>query len=172
MSHDEKNCCCSHQHQGIQESFQHDHGEIDELLTIFLGELHPLIEKGSMGNNSLIHKFEKFDHRLDQHIRWEEEILFPAVERKNPQIKDGPGKVMRMEHVEIRNLKHMILDELKTALQDATSLQKANSLLGQVISILKSHNMKEEQIYYPMADETLTEIEKKDILSRTTSLSM
>jgi iron-sulfur cluster repair protein YtfE (RIC family) len=84
---------------------------------------------------------------LDWHIRAEEKVLFPLVEKSGGGL-DGPTTVMRGEHVEIRRL-------LKTAAEEigqgkARLATQTIELLGMV---LKSHNGKEERVLYPLADQ-------------------
>jgi regulator of cell morphogenesis and NO signaling len=44
-----------------------------------------------------IKNFEEFKAGLEQHIVWEEEILFPSFEQKFG-LPGGPTEVMRWEH--------------------------------------------------------------------------
>lgn len=152
----------------IQVAFQKDHEEIDVLFSALRRDVKMAAERGS--GFGLVEQFAGFDSRLERHIHWEEEILFPAVEGERPELIHGPGQVMRMEHEEIRRLKKSAVECLKKSSNDSSMFGQAGALLEQVLHVLQDHNMKEEQIYYPMADSLLSEARVRDILSRTTLL--
>ncbi len=92
-----------------------------------------------------------FRDALLRHFALEEDVLFPEVERASPAAA-GPTGVMRMEHRQMRYL----LDELVSAVRArdrAACLGNLETLhlLGQ------QHNVKEEGILYPLADDALTD---------------
>jgi regulator of cell morphogenesis and NO signaling len=152
-------CCASHGEQSgplITNFFQKDHEEIDRL---FMEAIRNVREASKP-----VQAFEEFDRRLDRHIRWEEEILFPAVEKLNPDLSRGPGQVMRMEHVEIKKLK----DEFRRLENPGTGeySKHGSKLLEHLRQILSEHNAKEENVYYPIADQMLSEDEKTGLLKR------
>lgn len=93
--------------------------------------------------------FEKFSTETEQHFNREEKVLFPRAEKKMGS-SDGPTAVMRMEHEQMRvmieNLKRSIDEENK-----AGFLGESETLLV----LMQQHNMKEEQILYPMIDRLL-----------------
>ncbi len=88
--------------------------------------------------------FRLFSEQLDHHFLLEEERLFPAFEQATG-MKNGPTAVMRSEHAEIRNLR----DELATALLSKQS-QAALGLVDTLNVLIQQHNVKEENILYPM----------------------
>ena len=95
--------------------------------------------------------FERFARGLIRHIRFEEDLLFPALEsaaRLPPHA--GPTAVMRAEHVEIRAAVQALLDSIGDPSVDPTPLRhRLHGALG-------PHNEKEELILYPMADRVLS----------------
>lgn len=94
-----------------------------------------------------------------QHFKMEEEVLFPAFEERTG-MSMGPTQVMRMEHVQMR--------ELFDAMSDAVKQQDRDEFLGQAETLLvmmQQHNMKEEQILYRMADQMLS-AEMDDVLQK------
>ena len=93
--------------------------------------------------------FSQFQLEMEAHFSKEENILFPAFEQATGMTA-GPTQVMRMEHTQMRSL----LEEMLQSLNDKDSDQYLG--LGETLLILmQQHNMKEEQILYPMADKTL-----------------
>lgn len=82
------------------------------------------------------------------HFLAEEEVLFPAFEAATG-MSCGPTRVMRMEHDEAR--------ELMLDLGEAVAAQDADGVRGHgeaLLILLQQHNMKEENILYPMAYNT------------------
>ncbi len=62
----------------------------------------------------------------------------------------GPTQVMRSEHEQMR--------ELFQAMADAVTARDRDNYLGEsetLLMMMQQHNLKEEQILYPMADQAL-----------------
>lgn len=97
--------------------------------------------------------FHAFRTALTRHIGMEEQVLFPALESHTGTTM-GPTRVMRMEHRQ--------MEELFQALENAIRRQSRSPALSNAAAlqtILQQHNVKEEQILYPMADQILPEWE-------------
>ncbi len=133
----------------ISNFFEQDHRQIDALFDGVRFE----------SPKDALNPFKEFDRRLERHIRWEEEILFPAVSRKAPHLEMGPIRVMGMEHEEIRKNKAAALK----ALREGNGTLAKNHAQA-MIEVLKEHNMKEEQILYPACDQLLSVEETAAIL--------
>jgi len=134
----------------IQAFFEEDHREIDKLVVALVEDMKAATANPDSNVGSLVSQLEEIDRRLERHIDWEEDILFPAVEEVEPHLRDGPGHVMRVEHNEIRDLKESSLSHLR----DGAVALALRDLEG-AIDILEDHNQKEELIYYPTADQFL-----------------
>jgi len=83
------------------------------------------------------------------HFAAEEEHLFPAFEEKTA-LAAGPTRVMRMEHDQMR--------ELFTAGNEALAQRDAEtltSLLETLLIMNQQHNLKEENVLYPLCDQVL-----------------
>jgi hemerythrin-like domain-containing protein len=96
-------------------------------------------------------QFKAFAAATLLHFTREENILFPAFEERTG-MSHGPTVIMRGEHVEIR--------ETLQAMQQALTEQDADAYLGlaeTMLMLLRQHNMKEEQVLYPMADQALSD---------------
>ena len=93
--------------------------------------------------------FQKFATETEEHFGREEKVLFPCAEQKMGS-QGGPTAVMRMEHEQVRaligNLKTLIDEENKTGFLGETET---------LLVLMQQHNMKEEQILYPMLDRLL-----------------
>lgn len=92
-----------------------------------------------------------FESALEHHLTVEEQVLFPEFEARTG-MPGGPTAVMRMEHEQIRAL----LGQLRQAL-DRGELDDFLGF-GETLNVLiQQHNMKEEQMLYPMCDRTLAD---------------
>ena len=89
----------------------------------------------------------KFHQIVEQHFKQEEDILFPAFENATGMTQ-GPTMVMRHEHQQMREL----LNELVKAAIDKNS-DRYFGLAETLHIFMQQHNMKEEQILYPMIDQ-------------------
>lgn len=93
--------------------------------------------------------FGRFRDGLLAHFGVEEERLFPAFERQTG-MSGGPTQVMRYEHGQMRDLVSQL--EQALAQQDADGFGGAAETL---LVLMQQHNMKEENILYPMCDQAL-----------------
>jgi len=93
--------------------------------------------------------FARFREAMLAHFAGEEEILFPAFEARTG-MRMGPTQVMRSEHAQMRELMDDAVDLLAAG--------KSDDFLGQAETLLimmQQHNMKEENVLYPMCDQHL-----------------
>jgi iron-sulfur cluster repair protein YtfE (RIC family) len=146
--------------------FERDHEEIDVLLEYTRRDLEGAAAPAAAPPATLLPYFREFKRRLERHIRWEEELLFPAVESGAPQLAFGPGRVMRWEHQEIHRVMTRLEEELRTAESVGRITGQAREILEELTAILAAHNMKEEAVYYPLADRRLSPEETRRLLSK------
>lgn len=95
--------------------------------------------------------FATFHAAVLQHFDAEEKLLFPAFEQKTG-MHMGPTQVMRGEHIQMR--------ELMEAARASLSDKDADGYLGNAETLLimmQQHNMKEENVLYPMCDQSLAD---------------
>jgi hemerythrin-like domain-containing protein len=91
---------------------------------------------------------EHYIAAMEHHFQVEEEELFPALLRATGA--QGPVQVMRMEHAQMRQLFTQLGVDLAQHNRSGC-LDLADTLL----MIMQQHNLKEEHILYPMADQAL-----------------
>lgn len=92
--------------------------------------------------------FNKFRDELAKHFRMEKDVLFPAlISAGGPA---GPVQMMCMEHEQMNTLVEQMADAL--ARRDA---QGYGGLSETLLIVMQQHNLKEEQILYPIADRVL-----------------
>ncbi|NMG72810.1 hemerythrin domain-containing protein [Parazoarcus communis] len=93
----------------------------------------------------------RFADMLSAHFDAEEQTLFPRFEAATG-MTGGPTAVMRAEHAEMR----ILLDNLQAAIDG----QDGDEFAGEAETLLimiQQHNMKEENILYPICDARLAE---------------
>ena len=86
---------------------------------------------------------------VESHFKAEEEILFPAFESATG-MTSGPTEMMRVEHGQMREL---LADMSAAAAQQDETLFRGNS--DTLLILMQQHNMKEENILYPMCERAL-----------------
>ncbi len=104
--------------------------------------------------------WSEFTVGLRRHIRFEEELVFPAFEeRLGLPSSAGPGALMRAEHREIEAL----IDAIGEGLAKGRPVLP---LRAELHHVLGDHNLKEEQVLYPATDRALRPEERDDLVAR------
>lgn len=128
----------------IRELLGNHHRECDE----FFAAIEQAIGAGDWASASA--RFAQFEKAMQQHFDVEESILFPAFEARTGMTM-GPTAVMRSEHAQIR--------ELMSAAAESIAAHDAEEYDGyaETMHIMtQQHNMKEENVLYPMCDQHLS----------------
>lgn len=94
-------------------------------------------------------KFEEFSNDLEHHFKMEEQVMFPAFEKKTGMV-GGPTAMMKMEHEQMRS----VVSQMKKDM-DEKNKDHFFGLSESLMMIIQQHNMKEEQMLYAMADNHL-----------------
>lgn len=137
----------------ITQTLTHKHRECDDF---FVGAENAVAKNDW---DEALHLFGQFHTTLEQHLQHEEQVLFPAFEQRSG-ISMGPTQMMRMEHVPMR--------ELLQAMQASLAERNRQRYLGQsetLLTLMQQHNVKEENVLYPMTDRVL-QGEQESILQR------
>ena len=93
--------------------------------------------------------FARFEQAMQRNFSAEEGVLFPAFEQR-AGMRMGPTQVMCAEHAQMRQL--LAAAEVSLAARDAEDCSgNAETLL----IMMQQHNMKEENVLYPMCDQQL-----------------
>ncbi len=119
------------------------HKHCDELFVVAEDAVH------SVDWTAAALAFAHFEAQMRAHFSAEEDLLFPAFEAATG-MSGGPTQMMRYEHEQMRTL----LDQLAVA----CAARDADSYGGDaetLLTLLQQHNMKEENILYPMCDQAL-----------------
>ena len=92
----------------------------------------------------------KFDTSMRRHMAMEEEVLFPAFDAKSGMGGGGPTAMMTMEHQQMRGL----LEQIGEAVESGDA-QEAMDIGDTLLMLVQQHNVKEEGMLYPMAENML-----------------
>lgn len=120
-----------------------DHRDCDEKFA----QLENIVDEANFEGAKIM--FDDFHSHMLKHFDMEEQVMFPKYE----SCEGGhcnPTPVMLMEHNQMRG----IFEQMKTALDGNNKEQ----FLGQSEALLftmQQHNMKEEQMMYNLADQSL-----------------
>jgi len=90
-----------------------------------------------------------FAAALERHFQTEETLLFPAFEAQTGMTV-GPTRMMRQEHAQMRAL----VIHMETALA-AGDIDGFAGVAETLLVLMQQHNMKEENILYPMCSRAL-----------------
>ncbi|MBU0500581.1 MAG: hemerythrin domain-containing protein [Gammaproteobacteria bacterium] len=127
----------------ISEIMTQDHRDCDE----FFFRLESSAQKKDWTRCS--GETDRFIESMQKHFAIEEERLFPAFE-KATGMTQGPTAIMRQEHIQLRGL----LDELQESVI-ARDRRAVGGVCETLLIMMQQHNLKEENILYPMMDQTL-----------------
>ncbi|MFA5464029.1 MAG: DUF438 domain-containing protein, partial [Dysgonamonadaceae bacterium] len=102
---------------------------------------------------------------IDKHYKRKEYLLFPYLEK---HLITGPPTVMWGKHDELRVFLNDSIRDLETSISTVNQLQSIiNKNLNRTLELIDGMIMKEEEILFPMAMDTLTEEEWYKIYSET-----
>ena len=94
--------------------------------------------------------FESFSSDLLYHFDMEEKVMFPVFESRSGSAHCNPTPVMIMEHEQMRKL----LKDMSSDI-DAKNKEHFFGVSETLMMTMQQHNMKEEQMMYPMVDEAM-----------------
>lgn len=127
----------------IKEYLSSDHGRCDELFA----SMEDAVAKDI---STAKEAFELFAGETERHFQMEERVMFLEFEQKTGMTQ-GPTAMMRHEHAQMRNL----IKEMGAAIE-AKDKDKFFGNSETLMILMQQHNMKEEQMLYPMAQQHLS----------------
>ena len=141
----------------------------------WLGKDHERIEALLDGLVDAVHThstaapavFEEVDQALRIHMKWEEEVLFPAVRVRASETQRRSIESLQIDHERIVET----LKFLGTALR-ATEYKEARMWMEWLDVLLQGHNYDEEHGVYNDADQLLDPGERRLLLESFTPSSM
>jgi hemerythrin-like domain-containing protein len=120
-----------------------DHRVCDEQFA----QLENIVDSGNFDGAKMM--FDEFKSHMLHHFAMEEQVMFPEYSSCEGGHCD-PTTVMIMEHDQMRGLFNNM--------QEAIDNNDKNAFLGyseNLLFVMQQHNMKEEQMMYNFADESL-----------------
>ncbi|MDE2489918.1 MAG: hemerythrin domain-containing protein [Elusimicrobia bacterium] len=132
----------------IHERFEEDHGQLHALL----GRIDWARPEEARA------AFEAFALRLDRHIAWEEEVLFPVSLRALPGLDRRAVAALEEEHLRLRAR----LARTREALRAGDPA--AGALGRELAAALAVHGAEEERTLYPACDARLPPAEQRRVL--------
>ena len=111
-------------------------------------------------------QFLLFSNDTLRHFKKEEESLFPTFEEVTGST-EGPTKIMRYEHEQMRGLIGKMAEALENKDKDAYL-----SIAESMMILLQQHNMKEEQMLYAMCDRAIPQDKKEALIDTMKSIEL
>ncbi len=127
----------------ILEFMRDDHRVCDEL---FVAAENALTDKKTEEAKKL---YEEFYVLTNHHFDMEEQQLFITFEKRTGMM-GGPTQMMRYEHQQLRSQMESMLHAIREGRNDDFF-----GIGESFMIMLQQHNMKEEQMLYPMIDRAL-----------------
>ena len=103
-------------------------------------------------------EFLLFSNDTLTHFKKEEEALFPTFEEITANT-EGPTRMMRYEHEQMRGLIGRMAEAIENKDKDAYL-----SIAESMMILLQQHNMKEEQMLYAMCERTIPQDKKESVI--------
>ena len=129
---------------GISAFFEQDHRDCDARWA----DVEELLDTQDV--DAANPAWEKFEKGMRRHLAMEEEVLFPAFESAARMGGGGPTAVMRMEHKQMLGL----LEQIGAAMESGNT-ELAMDTGDTLLMLIQQHNIKEEGMLYPMAENVL-----------------
>lgn len=127
----------------ISQYLEQDHQHCDDLY--LQAEEHVAASRLAEGAAA----FQRFMLAFELHLAREEHLLFPALE-KHLGNQSGPTVVMRNEHEQMRAILRQMLGAI-----EHTDIDSFFDYADHLRMLMRQHNLKEENVLYPMADRLL-----------------
>jgi hemerythrin-like domain-containing protein len=128
----------------LTEFFKQDHRDCDARWA----DVEELLDTSDI--DAALPAWKKYESCMRTHMAMEEEVLFPAFDARSGMAGGGPVAVMTMEHDQMRGL----LDQIGEAI-DSGDAQEAMDIGDTLLMLIQQHNVKEEGMLYPMAENML-----------------
>lgn len=138
----------------ISQWYADDHNRLDALFERFLKEKETDLNKA-------IETLEEFKSGLEQHMAWEEAILFSEYDARIPSPEgESPTVDLIFEHEQIRDYLETVLRKLR---ENDQNTEKDEARMAETLA---AHNWAEETGLYLKLDEALTDQDRSEIQKR------
>ena len=130
---------------GLADFFTQDHQDCDTRWA----ELEEQLDSADEATAQKL--WQAFEGGMRRHLAMEEDILFPAFDSRSGMGGGGPTAMMRMEHQQMRGL----LDQIGASIASGDT-EEALDIGDTLLMLIQQHNIKEEGMLYPMAQNMLS----------------
>ncbi|MEW9702782.1 hemerythrin domain-containing protein [Paenibacillus sp. SI8] len=139
-----------------------------ELEDVQLKTSHMLATLGTDESMDLLRELRRqmisYMKLIQDHEHWEEEEIFPVLERYANQGMDPSfitsKWVMEEDHKQAERFVRSFVDYADPSMAaDSVKLKKAISLLSMACSAISEHLLTEEEMFFPIADQVLDEMQ-------------
>ncbi len=137
-----------------------DHKDSVNKLKSLNSELEKISERAYFTKvQNKIKDIKDYYAELDSHIRKEEEILFPVLEKSG--MKEHPDS-LREEHKTFRALLSEVIEEFETSTAENldTAIKGSKRFVGKFTPDICNHIFRETYIFYPAALEFITDADQ------------
>ena len=129
----------------ILEMLSHDHRRCD----LLFADAEAAAAKGDLEKTTEL--FKQLELGMERHFTMEEEGFFPEFDRRMGFMESGPAAVMREEHQQMRGMLGRM-----AGVMDDSNLDEYLAASETMLYLMEQHNMKEEQMLYPMAEDAFS----------------
>ncbi|WP_168063218.1 hemerythrin domain-containing protein [Candidatus Manganitrophus noduliformans] len=136
----------------IKDFMTHDHERLEQILRDFLKAR----DQDGVRAREL---FNAFKSGVEKHMAWEEEILFPAIERRTGMHLPGPTVLVQSQHRQIKAL----FEKISAQIDKEGGTEE---VLKELTGLLALHSREEERILYPWIDVSLGKEEREAALEQ------
>jgi len=133
----------------LQALLDDDHDFLDALFERFR-------ERKSSQSDERLALFDRLTTALEDHIGWEEDVLFPLFESRVDRL--DVTRTLRVEHRAILRE----LDSLRSRLTDGNKEEEPEA--NRLRALLNRHNRKEEEAFYPVLDQFMESEEIRELV--------
>ena len=130
--------------QGLTAWFTRCHRTCDHLWA----QVETAVEKGDEGE--IVSTTSQFVAKTQKHLQTEEEILFPMLGQVTGMGSSGPVGVMLAEHEQMKRLLNLVEEHGQKG-----NGEQVIDFGDTLLMLTQQHNVKEEQILYPMSEKVL-----------------
>lgn len=136
--------------------YSEDHNRLDELFELYLKLKEKEREKA-------MEVLEQFKSGLEQHMAWEEAILFSEYDARIPSAdQESPTVDLTFEHQQLRDGLEIVMRKMREK-DLGLELEKDEARFAE---LLAAHNFAEETGLYVKLDEALTDQDRSEIQKR------
>lgn len=147
------------------DGFRSEHAKIHEHLSQIQNWTGALLQQSADEQIKTMEKIVSFfDSKIKSHAAWEEESLYPLVDKIASPSNNSFTSSMRHEHKIISRWIDELNEEMHSEGPNALAFTRATD---QLLGLIKAHFEEEEEVLLPFIDNSMTAQEFKDEIQGT-----